>query len=74
MKMYANLYLTEFFSELKMFLTRIVEEVETHILCSINFFSENLTFYEIMWKMWYGQTGQRWQYNITQKIRDLHAR
>jgi primosomal protein N'' len=74
MKMYANLYLTEFFSELKMFLTRIVEEVKTHILCSVIFFSENLAFYEIMWKMWYSQTGHRWQCNITQKICDLHAR
>ena len=29
---------------------RNVEEIKTHILCSINFFSENHTVYEIMSK------------------------
>jgi hypothetical protein len=28
---------------------KVIEEVKTHILCSITFF-ENRAFYEIMWK------------------------
>jgi hypothetical protein len=56
-----------------MFLTKTVKEVKTHMLCSVNFFSENLVFNEIMWKVWYSQTGYRWQYNTMQKICDLHA-
>ena len=44
-------YLAHFFLERKMFQTKVVEKLETHILCSIIFFSvENLTVYEIMWK------------------------
>jgi len=32
--------------------TNVVEEIKTHILCSVTlfFFSENLAVYEIMWK------------------------
>jgi len=33
----------------KMFQTKIVEKIKTHILCSIKFF-ENRAIYEIMWK------------------------
>jgi hypothetical protein len=34
-----------------MFQTKVVEEIKTHILCSITFFSpENCAVYEIMWK------------------------
>ena len=33
-----------------MFLTKVVEKIKTHILCSITFFSENCAIYEIMWK------------------------
>jgi hypothetical protein len=36
----------------------VLEEVKTHILCSI-IFSENRAVYEIMWKNWYSQTGHR---------------
>jgi len=32
-----------------MFETKVVQEIKTHILCSVMFF-ENRTFYEIMWK------------------------
>ena len=32
-----------------MFRTRIVEKIETHILCSVTF-SENRAVYELMWK------------------------
>ena len=32
-----------------MFQTKVVEILETHILCSITFF-ENRTVYDIMWK------------------------
>jgi len=27
----------------------VVQRIKTHILCSINFFPENLAVYEIMW-------------------------
>jgi hypothetical protein len=34
-----------------MFRIKVVEKIETHILCSVNFFSpENRAVYEIMWK------------------------
>ena len=34
-----------------MFGTKVVEEIKTHILCSItSFFFENRAIYEIMWK------------------------
>ena len=33
-----------------MFHTKVVEEIKTHILCSINFFFENRDVCEIMWK------------------------
>jgi hypothetical protein len=28
---------------------KVVEKIETHILCSVTFFSENLAIYEVMW-------------------------
>jgi len=33
-----------------MFQTKAVQKIETHILCSVAFFSENRAVYEIMWK------------------------
>jgi len=33
-----------------MFQTKVVEQIKTHILCSITFFSLNCAIYEIMWK------------------------
>jgi hypothetical protein len=35
---------------IKMFQTNFVEKIETHILCSINFFSKNSAVYELVWK------------------------
>jgi hypothetical protein len=29
---------------------KFVEEIKTHILCSLYFFSNNLAVYELMWK------------------------
>jgi hypothetical protein len=43
-------HLAEFFVELKMFQTTVVEKLETHILCSITFFPENRALYDKMWK------------------------
>ena len=36
-----------------------------HILCLINFFSENLAVYEIRWRniVWYSRWGHTWQYS-----------
>jgi hypothetical protein len=33
-----------------MFQTKVVEKIETHISCSVNFFAERRAVYEIMWK------------------------
>ena len=46
MKTCVHLYLTEFFLEREVYETKVVEEVETHILP----FSENRAVCEIMWK------------------------
>jgi beta-galactosidase GanA len=43
-------YQAEFFLEFEMFQTKVVEKIKTHILCSITFFSEDRTIYEVMWK------------------------
>jgi hypothetical protein len=54
MKTYVLLWLdlAEFFYlEWPMFQTKFVEELKTHILCSVTFFSENHTVYEITWKI-----------------------
>ena len=49
-------YLVQFFLECKMFQTKVVEKIKTHILCSVTFF-ENLAVYKIMWKK-YCRNGQ----------------
>ena len=46
----------------------LVEKLKTHILCSINFSSENRNSYNIMWKR-YGRSGQNTDDNIIQRIR-----
>jgi len=44
-------YLAPFFLELKMFQTKVVEKIKTHILCSVIFFSpHNRAVYDITWK------------------------
>ena len=44
-------YLANFFLQLEMFQTEVVEEIKLHILCSVTFFSfENRAVYKIMWK------------------------
>ena len=53
MMTYAPLssYLAQFFSELDILKEKVVDKIQTHILCSItHFFSENRAVYEIMWK------------------------
>jgi hypothetical protein len=42
-------YLAHFFLEWEMFQTKFVENIKTHLLCSVTFF-ENRAVYEIMWK------------------------
>jgi hypothetical protein len=37
-------------------------ENQTHIVLSVNFFSERRAVYEIIGKIWYSQTGHRRQY------------
>jgi len=33
-----------------MFQTEVVQKIKTHILCSVTFFSETRSVYQIMWK------------------------
>ena len=42
-----RLYLAQFLLEWKMFQTKVVEKIKTHILCLITFF-ENGAVYEVM--------------------------
>jgi len=43
-------HLVHFFLKLEMLQTNVVEEIKTHILCSITLFFENRAVYEQMWK------------------------
>jgi len=43
------LYVAQFFLQLEMFQIKVVEEIKTHILCSVTFF-ENPVVYEMMWE------------------------
>jgi len=44
-----------------MFQTKVVEKIKTHFVFG-NFFFENRSVCEIMWKIWYSRTGHRWEY------------
>jgi hypothetical protein len=44
-----------------MFQTRVVDELKTHILCSVTFCPKNPAFYEIMSEKWWSQGGRRFQ-------------
>jgi hypothetical protein len=46
MKTYVHLYLTEFFLEREMYETKVLEEVETHVLCSITFFRKSCRLWD----------------------------
>jgi hypothetical protein len=59
---------SEFFLEWEMFQIKCVEKSKTNVLCSVYIFSENGTFYEIMWKIRKGQTGYRRQHNTAHAI------
>jgi hypothetical protein len=67
--MKTNIYfwscLTHFFLEWEMFQTRLVEKINSHILCSLAFF-KYCTDYEIMWKILHRP---QWQYGAC----TLHA-
>jgi len=41
---------------------KVVEKIKTRILCSVTFFLENRTFYEIMWKNIVERGNPRWKY------------
>jgi len=46
--------------------TKVVQKVKTHILCSITTPPPNSAVYEVCAKIWWSQTGHRWQYNMAQ--------
>jgi hypothetical protein len=57
-------YLAQFFLEWKMFQTKVVEKINTHLMFN-NFAFENCVVYEIIWKniyILYSRTGHRWKY------------
>jgi len=39
---------------------KVVEKLETHILCTITFFFPNCAVYEIMWKILWSGAGHRY--------------
>jgi len=43
-------YLSQLFLEWEMFQTKDEEKIKTHFMLNPFFFSENRTFYEIVWK------------------------
>ena len=45
-------YIAQFFSELEIFQTKVVEKIKTNVSCSGTcvFFPENHVFYEVKWK------------------------
>jgi hypothetical protein len=43
-------YLAQLFLEWEMLQTKILEKLETHVLCSVTCILENRAVYEIMWK------------------------
>jgi hypothetical protein len=55
---YTFSIISHFFVELKMFQTKFVEKLATHIFCSIAFIFENRAVYEIMWGGGYCRAGQ----------------
>jgi len=55
-------YLAVFFLEWKIFRTKVVEKIKTHIMFS-DFFLENRTVYEIIWEDIVEPDKPRWQYN-----------
>jgi hypothetical protein len=58
MKAYKHVlsYLAQFFLEWKMFQTNLIEEMKTHILCSVTLFSKMVPFWDNMEK--FCRTGQ----------------
>jgi hypothetical protein len=47
---HALSYLVHFLLELRMSQPEVVQNIKTHILCSVNFFFENCAVFEIVWK------------------------
>jgi hypothetical protein len=47
----------------KMFQTKVVEKFKTRIFCSVTSFLKIVPFVRWCWKIWYSQSGLRWQYN-----------
>jgi hypothetical protein len=68
MKTCVHLYLTEFFLEREMYETKVLEEIETQISCSIIFFRKSCRFLDNVEKC--GRTGQATNCNIIQRTRN----
>jgi hypothetical protein len=48
--LHAWQYLAEFFLKQEMLQMKVLERINTHILCWLNFFPENRAVCELMWK------------------------
>jgi hypothetical protein len=55
-------YVAELFLEWEVFQTKVIEKIKTRVMFS-TFFSENRSFFGVMWKNMVEHIGQRWQYN-----------
>jgi hypothetical protein len=64
-------YLTHFSQEWKMFRTKLVQEIKTHILCSVTFLVKISAIFEIMWKKiveWGRRQITKWRMRIALTI------
>ena len=60
-------YIAQFFVELDMFQTNVVEKIKTHTICSITFFRKSCRLWDKVEK--YGRPGQpTWQYNTAHAL------
>ena len=72
-------YLAHFFLEWKMFQTKVVGKIKTHILNSAAFFFENHAVYEIIWKIFVEQNRPQitiWRMSIAcwiPKVTNTHS-
>jgi hypothetical protein len=71
-KTYVQLWdLAQFFLEGEIFLIKVVEKIKTFYFQKHLF--ENRAVYEIMWKVWYSQTGHRSKYNTAHALCTLNT-
>jgi hypothetical protein len=66
MKTFSHLwkYLAKFLSEWGVFLTKVIEKIKTHILCSVTLFSKIAQFMRKCRKICWRLKGHKWRHNM----------